>query len=92
MLTPVSEPLPLNPPGSASELKPVYLSMLAISRETSTPASAVFFQPASVEFIGCLGLVGDVLGDLIAALRIGAEGHWSAFGLRRFRQRPDVVV
>ena len=48
MLTPDNEPVPLNPPGSASELKPVYLSMLAISRETSTPPRAVFFQPATL--------------------------------------------
>ena len=77
MLTPDNEPAPLNPPGRASELKPVYLSMLAISRETSTPPRAVFFQPATLNLIGCLGLVDDVLGDLIAALRIGAESHWS---------------
>jgi hypothetical protein len=31
--------------GSCSELRPRYLSMLEISRETSTPAVAVFFQP-----------------------------------------------
>ena len=44
MLAPTMLP-PGLPPGSDSELRPEYLLMLAISRETSTPPVVVFFQP-----------------------------------------------
>ena len=44
-LTPLSEPEPVKgEPMVTSELSPVYLSMLAVSREISTPPSAVCFQ------------------------------------------------
>jgi hypothetical protein len=57
--TPLNDPLPVKgePAVTSSERKPVYVSMLEISRETSTPPTAVWCQlPVSNVYFASLWL------------------------------------
>ena len=53
------------------------------------PGNSSVLPACDVEFVDRLGLVGDVLRNLIATLRIEAEGL--AVIDRGFRKRPDIV-